>query len=70
MSTYTVVYERAPDGTWSAAAAGLPVFAVGQHDRAAAEAAIRSAIAEHLAYLAESGERPPAPTTEIATVTV
>jgi predicted RNase H-like HicB family nuclease len=70
MSTYTVVYERAPDGSWSAAAAGLPVFAVGQDTRADAERAIRDAIALHLQEARERGEVDPVIETEVGVVTV
>lgn len=58
MTTYAVIYERASDGSWSARAADLPVFTVGD-TREEAEREVRSAIALYLDYLAEKGEALP-----------
>jgi predicted RNase H-like HicB family nuclease len=47
MTELAVMYEQAGDGSWSASAVGLPVFAVGD-TREDAEREIRSAIRFHL----------------------
>ncbi len=69
MTVYGVVYEQADDGSWSASAADLPVFAVGD-TREEAEREIRSAIAFHLEYLAEEGLPIPQVRSTVGTVTV
>ncbi len=69
MTVYGVVYEQADDGRWSASAADLPVFAVGD-TREEAEREIRSAIAFHLEYLAEEGLPIPQVRSTVGTVTV
>ncbi len=70
MSQYAVIYERAGDGSWSARAADLPVFAVGD-SRAEAESEIRSAITFHLEFLAETGrELPQCGQIEVGTVAI
>jgi predicted RNase H-like HicB family nuclease len=58
MTDYAVIYEPAADGSWSARAADLPVYAVGD-TRADAEREIRDAITVHLDELAESGKPVP-----------
>jgi predicted RNase H-like HicB family nuclease len=60
MSDYVVIYEQASDGSWSASAVDMPVFAVGD-TREEAESQIRDAIAFHIQGLREDGkEIPPA----------
>jgi hypothetical protein len=51
MTAYAVIYEPAADGSWSARAADLPVYAVGD-SREEAEREIRAAITVHLDELA------------------
>lgn len=55
MRKYAVIYEQADDGSWSARAAELPVYAVGD-SREEAETMIAEAIRVHLDYLEEIGE--------------
>jgi len=69
MTTYAVIYEPAPDGSWSARAADLPVYAVGD-TRDEAEREIRSATALHLDHLADSGQPTPVGRSAVGTVTV
>ena len=69
MTTYGVIYEQAKDGSWSASAADLPVFAVGDM-KTEARREIRSAIAFYLDYLTESGRPLPESPSEVGTVTV
>ena len=66
---YGVIYEQAKDGSWSASAADLPVFAVGD-TQDEAEHEIREAIAFYLGELARSGESAPAAASVVGTVTV
>jgi predicted RNase H-like HicB family nuclease len=60
MSEYVVIYEQAGDGSWSARAADMPVFAVGD-TREEAESEIRDAIAFHIRVLREDGQEVPPP---------
>jgi len=69
MTIYGVIYEHAGDGSWSASAADLPVFAVGD-TRDEAEKEIRDAIAFYLEELARNGEEPPAARSVVGTVSV
>jgi predicted RNase H-like HicB family nuclease len=69
MTTYSVIYETATDGSWSARAADLPVYAVGD-TREEAEREIREAIALYLDELARSGSSVPAAHSVVGTVTV
>jgi predicted RNase H-like HicB family nuclease len=69
MTTYGVIYETAPDGSWSARAADLPVYAVGD-TREEAEREIRQAIALYLDTLAREGSSAPAARSVLGTVTV
>jgi predicted RNase H-like HicB family nuclease len=67
--TYNVIYEAAPDGSWSASAADLPVYAAGV-TREEAEREIRDAISVYLDELASQGETAPAARSVVGTVTV
>ncbi len=69
MTNYAVIYEPAADGSWSARAADLPVYAVGA-TREEAERDVRSAIALYLDYLAEKGEPVPVGLSVVGTVAV
>ncbi len=69
MTTYSVIYEQADDGSWSASAADLPVFAVGDTPEEA-EREIREAIALHLEELARSGRQVPEARSRVGTVRV
>jgi predicted RNase H-like HicB family nuclease len=69
MTVYAVIYEPAADGSWSARAADLPVYAVGD-TRADAGREIRDAITVHLDELAESGNPVPLALSAVGTVTV
>lgn len=69
MSEYIVIYEQADDGSWSARAADLPVYAVGD-SREEAGREIRSAIAFFLETLKERGEPLPLYESEVGTVSV
>ena len=69
MRTYGVIYEQAGDGSWSASAADLPVFAVAD-TRGAAEREIRSAIALYLDELARDGKAAPEIRSSVGTVKV
>jgi len=69
MTTYSVIYEAAADGGWSARSADLPVYAVGD-TREEAEREIRDAIALYLDELARTGSSPPATRSVVGTVTV
>ena len=69
MTTYGVIYEQADDGSWSASAADLPVFAVGD-TRQEAERAMRSAIAFYLDELARVGQPAPPTRSSVGNVTV
>jgi predicted RNase H-like HicB family nuclease len=69
MTTYNVIYEAAPDGSWSASAADLPVYAAGA-TREEAEREIRGAIAVYLDELAGAGESAPRARSVVGTVTV
>ena len=69
MTDYGVIFEQAGDGSWSASAVDLPVFAVGDSIEEA-EREIRSAIAFHIEVLTEHGEPVPEPATSVGTVTV
>ncbi len=69
MTTYGVIYERADDGSWSARAADLPVFAVGD-TREEAETEIRDAIALYVDELKRNGEPVPHIDSVVGTVSV
>lgn len=69
MTTYAVIYEPAADGSWSARAADLPVYAVGD-TREEAEHEVRSAIAVYLDHLADKGEPLPLGLSVVGTVAV
>lgn len=69
MTNYAVIYEPASDGSWSARAADLPVYAVGD-TREEAEAEVRSAIVVYLDYLADKGEQLPLGVSVVGTVAV
>lgn len=64
MTDYSVIYEKADDGSWSVRAVDLPVYSVGDTREEAAES-IREAIALHL----EDGD-PPRSVSEVGTVSV
>ena len=64
-----VIYEQADDGSWSAYAADLPVFACGD-TREEAEAEVRAAIATHLDVLRERGQAVPEPRSVLGSVNV
>lgn len=65
MSTYGVIYEQAEDGSWSARATDLPVYAVGDSPEEA-EREIASAISLYLEDLRSSGEPAPEPHSSLA----
>ena len=69
MTDYGVIYEQADDGSWSARAADLPVYSVGD-SREDAEREIRSAIKLYLEELAQAGEAAPDPRSVLGVVTV
>lgn len=69
MTDFGVIYEQADDGSWSASAADLPVFTVGD-TRDEAEQQIREAIALYLDELARSGEPAPEARSVVGTVSV
>ncbi len=69
MTTYGVIYELGDDGGWSARAADLPVYAVGD-TREEAEQEIQDAIAFYLDELATSGSPAPSARSVVGTVTV
>lgn len=69
MTTYSVIYEAATDGGWSARAADLPVYAVGD-TREDAEREIREAIALYIDELTRAGSSAPAARSVVGTVTV
>ncbi|MFT4035438.1 MAG: type II toxin-antitoxin system HicB family antitoxin [Patulibacter sp.] len=69
MTNYAVLYEPADDGSWSARAADLPVYAVGD-TREEAEAEVRSAIALYLDYLVDKGQPHPSSLSVVGTVAV
>jgi predicted RNase H-like HicB family nuclease len=69
MRTYGVIYEQADDGSWSACAADLPVFTVGDTPEEA-ERGIREAIALYLDVLARTGEPIPETRSVVGHVTV
>jgi predicted RNase H-like HicB family nuclease len=69
MTTYGVIYEQAGDGSWSASAADLPVFAVGD-SRDEAEREIRAAIGLYLEELARVGQSAPEARSVVGTVSV
>lgn len=69
MTTYAVIYEPARDGSWSARAADLPVYAVGD-TREQAEREIRSAIALHVEHLTRCGQSVPPARSAVGTVAV
>ncbi len=54
MRNFVVIYEQADDGSWSAHAAELPVFAVGD-TREEAEQMIVGALRLHIEELEASG---------------
>ncbi len=63
------ICERANDGSWSASAADLPVFAVGD-TREEAETEIRDAIALYIDELTRNGEPVPQADSVVGTVSV
>ncbi len=69
MTRYGVIYEQAGDGSWSASAADLPVFAVGD-TREEAEREVRAAIATYLDDLARDGLPAPEIRSSVGTVSV
>ncbi len=69
MTIYGVIYELADDGGWSARAADLPVYAVGD-TREQAEREIQDVIAFYLDELASSGRAMPSARSVVGTVTV
>lgn len=69
MTDYAVIYEQAGDGSWSARAADLPVYAVGDTPEEA-EQMIREAICAYLEHLRECGEEVPPGSGLVGTVSV
>lgn len=69
MTEYAVIYEQAGDGSWSARAADLPVYAVGD-TREEAEQAVREAIVVHLEALRERGQGAPPGGSVVGTVSI
>lgn len=69
MTEYGVIYEQASDGSWSAHAADLPVYAVGD-TREEAEQEIRAAIALYLEELTRSGQPTPEARSVVGTVSI
>ena len=69
MTDYGVIYERADDGSWSARAADLPVYAAGG-SREEAEREIRAALALYLEELAGAGHAPPDPHSVVGVVSL
>jgi len=69
MIDFVVIYEQAGDGSWSARAADLPIYAVGD-SRDEAEREVREAIGQHLDVLKSRGEPAPKPHSVVGTVTV
>ena len=69
MTDFLVIYEPGPDGSWSARAADLPVYAVGD-TLDDAEQEIRGAIALHLQALRERGQGPPERRSVLGSVSV
>lgn len=69
MTDYAVIYEQADDGSWSARAADLPVYASGD-TRDEAEREVRDAIRFYLEFLRERGEAIPESPVAVGTVSV
>lgn len=69
MTTYCVIYEAASDGSWSARAADLPVYAAGE-TREEAEREIQQAIRVYFEELGSEGKPIPTARSIIGTVTV
>ena len=69
MTDYGVIYEQADDGSWSARAADLPVYAVGD-TRDEAEREIHAALGLYLEELARAGETVPGSRSVFGVVTV
>lgn len=69
MTSYAVIYEPAGDGSWSARAADLPVYAVGD-SREEAESEIREALTLYLDHLSEVGQPVPVGLSAVGVVTV
>ena len=69
MTEYSVIYEQAGDGSWSARAADLPVYAVGD-TREEAESEIRSALVFYLEELMAAGKPAPGPRSVVGVVSV
>jgi predicted RNase H-like HicB family nuclease len=69
MTTYCVIYEMASDGSWSASATDMPVYAAGE-TREEAEREIQQAIRVYLDELARRGESAPTARSVLGAVTV
>lgn len=69
MTEYGVIYEPAPDGSWSATPTDLPGFAVGD-TREEAEREVRDAIAFYLEELTRAGEPIPESRSVVGTISV
>jgi predicted RNase H-like HicB family nuclease len=69
MTVFNVIYEAASDGSWSAYAADLPVYAAAA-TREEAEREIRAAISVYLDELAGAGEVVSTARSVVGTVTV
>jgi predicted RNase H-like HicB family nuclease len=69
MTDFGVIYEQADDGSWSAGAAGLPVFSCGDTPQEA-EQGIREGIALYLDELSRSAQPMPKARSFVGTVSV
>jgi predicted RNase H-like HicB family nuclease len=69
VTEYAVIYEEAPDGSWWASPADLPVFAVGD-SREEAEREVKEGIAFYLEELERAGEPVPASRSVVGIVSV
>jgi predicted RNase H-like HicB family nuclease len=69
VTSFGVIYEQATDGSWSARAADLPVYTVGD-TRQEAENEIRAAIALYIEELNRAGEPTPEARSVVGTVSV
>lgn len=69
MTTYSVVYEQAGDGSWSASSPDVPgCYSVGDTVQEA-EASMREALAVHLDELRRHGSPQPQRRSAVGTVT-
>lgn len=70
MNGYVVIYERGEDGGWGAYCPDIPQVIAAGKSREEVENLMKEALAGYFAYLRETGEPVPEPTSDAGFVAV